>query len=168
MCPRRKAGVRLESHLPKVVKHKVRDDDVELFGRSEPEHIALLEINPVQEAKYLHVLFRPLGVGTFEAGMIERVNSRYPGVLVEFSTDTAQESKAATHIENPQLLISSERKRRKGIGEHGLHGRTCFLGSSRGRMVVPKSGSLVFSPLLERLIEPNSSILLMDKLIIIV
>ena len=111
------------------MKHEVRDDDVEFFGGCEPEHVATLEINPVREAKNPRVLFRPLGAGPFEAGALERVNPIYHGVLVEFSTDTAQESEAATHIDNPQLVISRERKRHEGINEHGLHERTYLLGS---------------------------------------
>ena len=118
------------------MKHEVRDDDVVFFGGCEPEHVTTLESNPVREAKYPRVLFRLLWAGPFEARVLERVNPSYPRVLVEFSTDTAQESKAATHIENPQLVISPERKRSEGIGEHGLHDRTYFLGSRRCRMVV--------------------------------
>jgi len=74
------------------MKHKVRDEDVELFGGCKAEHVAPLEINPVQEAKNPSVLFRPLGAGPFEAGVLERVNPSYLRVLVEISTDTTQES----------------------------------------------------------------------------
>ena len=88
------------------MKHEVRDDDVELFGGREPKHISLLEINPLQEAENPRVHFRPLEAGPFEAGMLERVNPSYVCVIVEFSTDTTQESKATTHIENPQFIIS--------------------------------------------------------------
>ena len=110
------------------MKHEVRDDDVKPFGWSEPEHVALLEINPVQEAKNPSVLFRPLRAGPFEAGMLERVNPSYLGVLVEISTDTTQESEAATHIKNSQLVISPKRKSTEGIGERGLQDRTYLLG----------------------------------------
>jgi len=48
------------SHLPKVMKHEVRDDDVDLFGGCEPKHVDLLEINPVREAKNSRILFSPL------------------------------------------------------------------------------------------------------------
>src|SRR6266487_78708 len=97
------------------MKHKVRDEDVELFGEYKAEHVAPLEINPVQEAKNPSVLFRPLGAGPFEAGVLERVNPSYLlRVLIEISTDTTQESQAATHIKNSQLVISPERKSSEG------------------------------------------------------
>jgi hypothetical protein len=77
--------------------------------------------------------------------MLERINPSYPSVLVKFSTDTTQESEAATHIENPQLVISSERNRSKGIGKHSFHYCTYLLGSHRRRMVVgPEVGFLSF------------------------
>ncbi len=102
LCPQRKAGVGLKSRLPNVMKHEVRDDDVELFCWHELEYVALLEINPVQEAKDPRVLFCLLEAGPFEAGVLESVNPSYLGVRVEFSTNTAQEAKAAPHIENSQ------------------------------------------------------------------
>jgi hypothetical protein len=77
------------------MKHEVRDNDVELFGGSEPEHVALLEINPVRKAKNPRVLFRLVEAGPFEAGVLERVNPSYPRVPVELCTDTAQEGKVA-------------------------------------------------------------------------
>ncbi len=127
------------------MKHKVRDEDVELFGGCKAEHVAPLEINPVQEAKNPSVLFRPLGAGPFEAGVLERVNPSYLRVLIEISTDTTQESEAATHIKNSQLVISPERKSSEGIGEPGLHNRTYLLGSRRSRVVVdPKVWCLRF------------------------
>src|SRR6266487_5122405 len=103
------------------MKHKVRDEDVELFGEYKAEHVAPLEINPVQEAKNPSVLFRPLGAGPFEAGVLECVNPNYLRVLIEISTDSTQESQAATHIKNSQLVISPERKSSEGIGEPSLH-----------------------------------------------
>ena len=48
LCPRWKEGVGLESHPPKVMKHEVKDYDVELFSGREPKHVALLEFDPVQ------------------------------------------------------------------------------------------------------------------------
>ena len=68
--------------------------------------------------------------------MLERVNPSYPRVIEEFSTNAAQESEAATHIEYHQLLISLERKRSEGIGEHGLRYNTYFPGCRRRRMVI--------------------------------
>ena len=100
-----------------------------LGGIADVLFVAPLEINSVREAKNPRVLFRLLEAGPFEAGMLECVNPSYPRVLVEFSTDTAQESKAATHIENPQLLISHKLKRSEGFGKHSLHDYTCLLGS---------------------------------------
>src|ERR671930_550047 len=77
--------------------------------------------------------------------MLEGINPSYPRILVEFSTHTAQESEAATHIENLQLVISSERKRSKGVNEHGLYYLTCLLRGCRCRMVIsPKVWFLSF------------------------
>lgn len=122
-----KGGIRLEPHFPKVVKYEIRDYDVELFGGVKSKHIFFLEINPIGEAMNTCILIRLLGAGLFDAGMLKRVNSSYPRIIVEFSTDTAQESKATPHIENPQLVISPKRKRSEGICEHSLHYCTIFF-----------------------------------------
>jgi hypothetical protein len=42
--------------------------------------------------------------------MVERVNLSYPLVLVELGTDTSQEFEAENPVENPQIVICTERK----------------------------------------------------------
>src|SRR5919109_2269746 len=118
------------------MKHKVRDDEVELFGWREPEHVAPFEINSVRKAKDPRVLICPLEARPFKAGVLERVNPSYLGVPIEFSTNTAQEAKAAAHVENSQFVISLKWKRSEGISEYSLYYCTCLLGSCCSRMVV--------------------------------
>src|SRR5581483_11258366 len=133
---RQKAGVGLESHLSEVMKHEIRDYDVKLFSGSEPKYVALLKINSVRETKNSCILFRLLDAGLFEACMFKCVNPSYLRILIEFSTDAAQESKTTSHIENPQLIISPKWKRSESICEHSLHNCTYLLGSHRGSMVI--------------------------------
>lgn len=84
-----KGGEGLELHLPKVIKNQIRDNDVELLCQFESKHVGFLEINSVREAKNVCVLSRPPEAGPFEAGMLERVDSGYPCVIIEFNIHTA-------------------------------------------------------------------------------
>ena len=100
-----------------------------------------------KKPRILAFSFALSGAGPFEAGVLERVNPSYLRVLIEISTDTTQESQAATHIKNSQLVISPERKSSEGIGEPSLHNRTYLPGSRRSRVVVgPKVWFLRFLP----------------------
>ena len=115
---------------------EIRDDDVVFFGGCEPEYVTTLEINPVREAKYPRILFRLLWARPFEADMLESVNPSYPRVPVEFSTDTAQESKADNpHRESStRHILQNGREVKASVNMAFMTGR--ILGSRRCRMVV--------------------------------